>query len=375
MSNKIVIKTDAFKDVCSKILTAVDSTELSIVTETLELVTKKNILVMGVTNREYFAEVKLEMAEEYDFHATVNASLFLKLVSQITTENIQLNVVDNTLVVKGNGIYKLPLIFDGEELLTLPQINIENVTAEFPIKAEVLNSILTYNSKELTKGVISKPIQKLYYVDEMGAITFTSGACVNSFTLPQPIKVLFNNRLVKLFKLFKDGDVEFKLGFDAISNDIVQTKVQFATESVTVTAILSCDDSLLNSVPVGGIRGRANANYPYSVNVNKDALIQTINRLTLFNSGKTAFSKPYGKFEFGKDSVTIYDYNKENSEVVDYASGSVADGYTAMLNLTDLKATLDTCVESHLCINFGDSSAVVISRGNVKNVIPEVKLV
>jgi hypothetical protein len=111
------------------------------------------------------------------------------------------------------------------------------------------------------------------------------------------------------------------------------------------------------------------------VNVNKDAIIQTINRLTLFNSGKSTFSKPYGRFEFGTNSVTIYDYNKENSEVVDYASGEVPESYSAMLNLNDLKATLDTCVESHLCINFGDSSAVVISRGNVKNVIPEAKLV
>ena len=374
MANQLVIKTDVFKDVCSKILTAVDSSELSIVTETLELEAKGNILVMSVTNREYFAEVKLEMADEYEFHATVNASLFLKLVSQITTEDIQLNVVDNTMVVKGNGIYKLPLIFDGEELLVLPKIEIGEGTASFPIKAEILNSILTYNSKELTKGVISKPIQKLYYVDEMGAITFTSGACVNSFTLPQPVKLLFNNRLVKLFKLFKEGEVDFKLGFDAISEDIIQTKVRFSNSSVTITAILSCDDSLLQSVPVGGIRGRANADYPFSVNVNKDAIVQTINRLTLFNSGKTAFSKPYGKFEFGEDSVTIYDYNKENSEIVNYSSGSVSGGYTAIFNLADMKATLDTCVEQHLCFSFGDGSAAVISRGNIKNVIPEVKL-
>ncbi len=373
--NQLVIKTDVFKDVCSKILTAVDSTELSIVTETLELFAKDRVLVMSVTNREYFAEVRLDMEEDYEFHSTVNASMFLKLVSQITTEEIQLTVSDNALVVKGNGTYKLPLIFDGEELLTLPKIQIENETSKFPIKAEILNSILTYNSKELSKGVISKPIQKLYYMDEMGAITFTSGACVNSFTLPNPVKVLFNNRLVKLFKLFKDGEVEFTLGFDAITEDIVQTKVRFASEYVTITAILSCDDSLLQSVPVGGIRGRANAEYPHSVNVNKDAMIQTINRLTLFNSGKSNLSRPYGKFDFDTHSVTIYDYSKENSEVVNYASGEVSSPYSAMLNLNDLKTTLETCTESHLCISFGDGSAVVISRGNIKNVIPEVKLV
>jgi hypothetical protein len=301
----------------------------------------------------------------------------LKLVSQITTDTIALSVKDNTLIVEGNGTYKLPLIFEGESLLTLPKIIIENPTATFTIGADTLNSILHYNSKELTKGTISKPVQKLYYMDENGAITFTSGACVNSFTLPQPVKVLFNNRLVKLFKLFKEGNVEFTLGYDGISEDIIQTKVKLSNEDVAITAILSCDDTLLNSVPVKAIRGRANNEYPYSINIDKTALLQTINRLTLFSSAESSFSRPYGTFEFGADRVTIYDSKGENREEIYYVNdtSNVKDTYKAIFNLSDLKITLETCTEPYLCMSFGDSSALVISRGNVKNVIPEVKLV
>lgn len=373
--DKFIIRSEDLKDVCSKILTAVDSTELSLVTETLELVANGDVLTVGVTNREYFAEVKLKLEDVNNFRATVNATLFLKLISQITTDTIELSVVDNILVVKGNGTYKLPLIFDGEELLKLPKIEINNVTAEFPISADTLNSILQYNSKELTKGTISKPVQKLYYVDELGAITFTNGACVNSFSLAQPIKVLFNNRLVKLFKLFKDGEVKFSLGYDAISEEIIQTKVRFETPSVTITAILSCDDTLLSSVPVSAIRGRANADYPYTVSINKSALIQTINRLTLFNNNAGVVSLTSGVFEFGPNELTVYDANKDNKEVVYYTNdtSNIEDAYTMKLNLEDLKTTLETCTESYLCISFGDGSAVVISRGNVKNVVPEIK--
>lgn len=373
--SKFIIRTEDLKDICSKILTAVDSTELSIVTETLELIANDDILTVGVTNREYYAEVKLKLEDVQDFHATVNATLFLKLISQITTDTITLDVVDNTLVVRGNGTYKLPLIFDGEELLKLPKIEIKNKTAEFPISADVLNSILQYNSKELTKGTISKPVQKLYYVDELGAITFTNGACVNSFTLPQPIKVLFNNRLVKLFKLFKDGNVKFTLGYDAISEEIIQTKVRFETPSVTITAILSCDDTLLGSVPVKAIRGRANAEYPYSATINKSALIQTINRLNLFNNNSGVVALTSGIFEFGAKELTIYDANKENKEIINYTNdtSNVEGVYTMKLNLNDLKTTLETCTEEYLCINFGDGSAAVITRGNVKNVVPEIK--
>ena len=48
-------------------------------------------------------------------------------------------------------------------------------------------------------GVVSNPIQRLYYMDERGAVTFTSGACINNFTLEKPVKILLNNKLVKLF--------------------------------------------------------------------------------------------------------------------------------------------------------------------------------
>ena len=50
------------------------------------------------------------------------------------------------------------------------------------VDSEVLKSISHYNVKELAKGIIINPdIQKLHYVDEKGALTFTTGACVNNF--------------------------------------------------------------------------------------------------------------------------------------------------------------------------------------------------
>ena len=195
-------------------------------------------------------------------------------------------------------------------------INIDNPTVNFEIDSNILLSILQYNSKELTKGIISKPIQKLYYMDEEGCVTFTTGACVNSFTLAQPVKILLNDRLVKLFKLFKGEKVNFTLGYDAISDDIIQTKVRFETTDVIITAILSCDDSMLNQFPTRAVRGRAEATYPYSININREQLIQTISRLLLFSSANSAKDviKPYAVFDFKKDSVVVYDTKKENKE-------------------------------------------------------------
>lgn len=372
----MIIRTEELKDVCTKILAAVESNQLSQITETLELKTEGTCLYISVTNREYYARVRLDIGEEIPFHASVNANLFLKLVSQITTECIELICKDNSLVVKGNGTYNIPYIFDGGKMLDLPEIHINNVTSEFELDSSILSSILLYNSKQLNMGTAAKPVQKMYYVDNEGCITFTTGACVNSFRLPQKIKILLNNRLVKLFKLFKGDKVKFSLGYDAISDDIIQTKVRFESNDITLTAILSCDDTMLNSVPVSAIRNRVNSMYPHGVTLNRECILQAINRLLLFSSGYGTKEdiKPYSEFEFGPESVIIYDANKENKETLDYtnASSGIQDKYVACLDLADLKATLEGCSDEYITLSFGDGAAFVLLRNNIYNVIPEI---
>ena len=374
----MIIRIEEIQNACSKILAAVDSNALSAVTETLQLSTEGKNLYISVTNKEYYAQVKIEMSEPMDFKATVNAQLFLKLVSQITTETIELTTQDSALVLKGNGTYKLPLIFEGDKLMELPEITIDNPTVNFTIDSNILLSILNYNSKELNKGIISKPIQKMYYVDNEGAITFTTGACVNNFQLQQPVKLLLNDRLVKLFKLFKGEQVDFTLGYDSISDDVIQTKVKFKSDNIIITAVLSCDDTMLQQFPVNAVRGRANADYPYSVNINKDQLIQTINRLLLFTAatGAKDIINPYSTFEFTKDRVIIWDTNHENYEEVFYSNTkcNIEDKYVAMFDFKDLKITLENCTEQYVALNFGDETALVVVRGNVKVVVPECSM-
>ena len=99
----MVIRIEEIQSACSKILAAVDSNSVSALTETLQLTTRGKELFLNVTNNEYFAKVKLEMKEPVEFNATVNANLFLKLISQITTETIELSVTETALAVSSNS--------------------------------------------------------------------------------------------------------------------------------------------------------------------------------------------------------------------------------------------------------------------------------
>lgn len=369
----ITLKTEELSNVCSKILSAVDSNGLSEITETVELILKNNNLYLQVTNREYFIRIKLSTNIQEEFHATVHAELFLKLISKITTELVTLDTTDKSLIISGNGKYELPLVYSGIEILRLPEIPINNVTNNFNINGAILNSISVHNSKQLMMGNIVNPIQSLYYVDKEGAITFTTGACVNKFSLEKDVKILLNAKLVKLFKLFKSESVEFTIGQDQISQEIIQTKVRFKTSDIELTAILPMNDNAVSKVPVQAIRDRAFKDYDYTVVINRLELLQAINRLFIFSTNSSAIDRTFGIFEFTSDNVIIKDINKVNSEVVKYSNSiAMSETYKNVLDFGDLKLILESSSDEYVNLSFGDHQAIVCAKNNIYNVIPEI---
>ena len=373
----MIFKTEDFRDVCSSILYAIDSSALATITDTLELVTRGRSLYLNVTNQEYYVSYKFNLDHEEEFHATVNATLFLKLIDKITTEFVELQLQERNILVKANGNYKIPFVTEEEtgNLLTVPEIVINNVTKEFPIGYNILSSIMDYNGKDLTNSSLAKEIYTLYYIDQEGCLTHTkSSACITSFTLPQPVSFLLNNRIVKLFKLFKNNPaVQFKIGYDAISDTVIQTKVAFITDNISLTAIIRSDDTLLSQVPYQAIRARGNMNYPNKVILNTHEFADAISRLLLFNDSKLN-AKPYSTFNFGIDgNLTIYDSKDDNFEVIRFQPGSELSGpYSMRVDLTDFKKVLDTVSEATITLSCGDNRGGVISRPSVKNIFAQV---
>lgn len=364
----MILETEKFSTACQSILAAIDSKNVSLYTETMELVANGNVLSMNVTNREYFVTVNFDLQTNETFKASINAELFLKLISKITSPTIKLTIDGNAVKIEGNGTYKIPFIYNNSSMFELPKILINNVTDTMTIKSSILQSILQYNTKELQRGVAVKPVQKYFYVDENGCITFTSGACVNNFTLPKPLKVLLGEKVVKLFKLFKDvEDVDFSIGIDQVTPEISQTKVKFTGGNVELTAILA-DAGLVSEVPVSVIRGMTTKQYAKSVKVNRKILLESLNRLMLFNE-----TKNYGKLTFTPSTIELSDWGGENKETVPLVD-TVADlSYFAVLNMSTLNLVVNGCEDEELEISFGDSKAFVFKKQSIYDIIPEIK--
>ena len=375
----MILKTTDFQNVCKSIVLAVDSSFAA----NLELVTKDSTLYLNLTNSEYYASVKFPIESTEEFRAVVDASLFLNLISGITTEDFELDKKDNSVAVKaGKSNYKLAMIYKNNELMTLPVISIENKTVTMPVSLDILRSVLNVNSKELTKIKNSKnvdiaEIQKLYYFTNEGCFTFTTGATLNRFKLDSPIKVLLNDRIVKLFKLFRE-DVTFSLGHDALPNGVVQTKICFETDNTYLAAIVTNDEVLLNQIqgPCTATKRFIEEKYDNSVVLSTKALSAALSRLMLFtkNSVDSANMRMIlANVEITNNDFTITD-KLGNSETIAVENGSYVDAdYSMPLNIADLKLVLDSCEEDHITLNCGNMRSIVISRGNISNLIPEGK--
>lgn len=368
----MIIQTKTFQESCKKILEAVDTNSTSIVNETLELEANGKVLNLNVTNKEYYVSVKMPLDVEVNLHAVVNAQLFLNLISKVTTGSLELTTGDNVLMVKANGNYKIPLIYDEDKIVRLPKINIDNITNVFSIKNSILQSILKYNTKELSKSGGASPVHKLFYIDEKGAITFTNGACVNNFTLDQKVVLTLTEKIVKLFKLFKSETVNFTMGFDALESGIVAQKVSFKDEHVSLTTIITTKEELISKFPVLGIRKWVDDNYNHTVTLNRLSILEAVNRLSLFSKNGSDLGSTH--MSFGVEGVTILDAKKDNSEEIKYVENikSLKTPYEAMFNANDLKLTLETSEGMYIVLSFGNHRAVIIKRGDINNIIPEM---
>jgi DNA polymerase III sliding clamp (beta) subunit (PCNA family) len=376
----MILKTKTFQEAANKILVAVG---LDRAAANLELAAKDTTLFLRVTNREYYAAVKFDLDEPTDFRAVVDATLFLNLISGINTEDFELIINDTNVVVKaGKSSYKLAMIYENDQLMKLPVIKLEQdqVTVSMTITHDILMSILNVNGKEIQKAkrLDVNELQRYYYIDETGCFTFTTGACVNSFTLEKPIKLLLTDKVVKLFKLF-ETDVWMSYGHQVNKDNSLQPIVVFQTENVYVASRLLNDDTCISKIkaPCDAMKNLIKEPYDHNFVLSASDLAAAINRLLMFyknSSAKADLSFVPANIAFNETELTISDISGDNKEVITIDGGSFTPGgYVMGVNLIDIKSVLDSCKNEHITVNCGNKKSIIINRGTISNVIAETR--
>lgn len=376
----MILKTKTFQEAANKILVAVG---LDRTAANLELAAKGNALYLRVTNREYYVAVKFDLQEPTEFRAVVDANLFLNLISGLNTEEFKLEIKDTHVVVKaGKSSYKLAMIYENDQLMKLPIIKLDKdqITVEMGIAQDILMSILNVNGKEIQKAkrLDVNELQRYYYIDETGCFTFTTGACVNSFTLEKAIKLLLTDKVVKLFKLF-ESDVWMSYGHQVGTDGSLQPIVVFQTEGVYVASRLLNDETCIQKIkaPCDAMKNLIKEAYDHTLVLSAIDLTAAINRLLMFHknsSAKADLSFVPSLVEFTDTELTISDLSGDNKEIITIENGSTTPGnYSMGVNLIDLKSVLDSCKNEHITMNCGNRKSIIINRGTISNVIAETR--
>ena len=376
----MILKTKLFQEAANKILVAVG---LDKANANLELAAQNTSLFLRVTNREQYAAVRFELEAPTEFRAVVDANLFLNLISGINTEEFELDIKDTHVVVKaGKSSYKIAMIYENDQLMKLPVIKIDpdKVTVNMSISHDILMSILNVNSREIEKAkkLDINELQRYYYIDETGCFTFTTGACVNAFTLEKPIKLLLTNKTVKLFKLF-NTDVWMSYGHEVNSDGSLQPIATFQTEDVYIATRLLNDEAYVQRVkgPCDAMKSLIKETYDHNLVLSATDLSAAIGRLLMFHknsSAKADLNFVPASIEFSNTELTITDLSGDNKEVITIENGSnTPGGYSMGVNLIDLKAVLDSCKNEHITMNCGNHKSIIICRANISNVIAETR--
>ena len=376
----MILKTKPFQEAANKILLAVG---LDRSAANLELAASNEALYLRVTNREYYVAVKFDLDEPTDFRAVVDANLFLNLIAGINSEEFELTINDTNVAVKaGKSSYKLAMIYENDQLMKLPIIQLapDQITVDMAISGEILSSILNVNGREIQKAkkLDVNELQRYYYIDETGCFTFTTGACVNSFTLDKPIKLLLTDKVVKLFKLF-DSSAWMSYGHIVNADSTLQPVVTFQTDYVYVASRLLNDETCIQKIkaPCDAMKNLIKETYDHNLVLSASDMSAAIARLLMFHknsSAKADLSFVPATVEFSTTDLTIADLSGDNKEAITIENGSATPGgYTMGVNLIDLKSVLDSCKNEHITMNCGNKKSIIINRGTISNVIAETK--
>lgn len=369
----MLVSTKRLKKVVTRLLSSVDLQDLSSTAGLIELEAQGDQLILSMAAPEYQLRVSVEGAATSPLHAVVRAESFLKLVTKISASQIEMSSTEGCLLMKAGGSYRIPVVEVGEQgtLLTWsPPANLQVIT----LSRDMLHLLLKYNYREMQTDKVVRPVQRLCYLDQQGAITFNSGACVSTFDLTSPVKVLLTIKAVRLLKIFEEDDsLAFGVQHIELSDGRMQTKMVAENSQAFLQVLLPSDPSFMEAFPVEAVRERAFDSYPGTVNLSRKSLSECLGRLLLLSNLQGNSSvRELGRITFQAEGLVLEDVGKAGTEVIPYIGTPFSEEYQCFINMATLKSLLDSCAEDSISLSFGNKEALVLSRGMVRNVIPEV---
>lgn len=356
------VPAEAFKIMVAKAARGASCNKIVPVTSLIQINLTSGTLCLSTTDTENTLEVYRSGVDGKDMEAVVGVELFSKLIAKQTCDVITINPKKDYLEVKGNGVYKVPLVMDEEGVVQFPEFTFKKKGKGETVNLTSIQQIVDVNSASVSTNADKSELCAYYVHVKAG-----SDVDLDDAVLSTNEEVVCYNR----FKFLKERAFLTPVMLDLLTLNTAE-KIQcfrndgwllFETEDIVLHGP---EHDGIDDFPLATLVGLDEEEFPSSCEVSKAALQSVLDRLALFIE---AYDKNGAHLNFTKDGLQITSKQSSSDEILKYRKSENFAAVKVLADIPLLKAEVDSTPGETVTISYGSETAIAISSGNVKKII------
>lgn len=353
------IKTELLQNMISKAIKGASNNNMIPITTLMGIEVKENILTLMTTDGSNQLRVKEKiesnvLLEPTDFYTLVNADIISKLVSKTTKEYIELINNDNYLLFKGNGEYKIEIPFNDEDgnIIKFPDISQMNNPICQKIDVSKLKTILNLAKNSVAK-TMEIPYITGYYLSKDIITTDRQLICyIKDELFENPI--LIPSEIAELLQLLEGDTVDFK---------VENNNLLFETSNLIISGKELENKDLY---PIQAIQGCLKNEYIDSIKVNKQDLLNVLDRMSLFVN---EYDKNGVFLKFNVYGLTITSQKSNAVEVINAPETNNREEFQCLVDIEMLISEIQALNEEYVEIFYGHPSSIKLVEKNTTFIV------
>lgn len=344
------IKTSTLQELVGRSVKGVGNNKLIPLTSLMSMSLEKGILTFITTDSVNYLYIR-QKADGEDFSVTVSADMFYKLISKLTCENVEIDLRDHCLELKGNGKYiiELPVDEDGR-FISYPD-PLKTFKAEGPgVEINLTTIDLIRSSIKPSLAVtLEVPCYTGYYVGDtvIGTDTFTVASMKKKlFDTPQ----LISSEMIDLCGVM----TEEKIHVDIVDNVVVLNSPDCSIYGTTMEGI--------EEYAVTEINELLETEFSSYCKVSKAELLALLDRLVLFVG---SHDKNEIGLVFTKDSIEVSSKALTGVEDIRYVESENFTEFSCKLDIQTFVQAVKSIPSSVVSLYYGAENAIKFVDGDI----------
>ena len=351
---KITINTIKLQNAVAKVIKGAGFNKLLELSNNLGITLEGTNLLLATTDGTNYMYVSLDVPASEDFSIAVNAEMFSKLITKITSEEVALEVTSNALIVRGNGTYTLSLCLDDNgEILSFPNFatKMPEVKESVTVYKEVISAMITSLKPSLSDNAGS--IYSNYYVGEFLASTDRAMMSIYDEKMFKDNEFMFSREFVDLLGL-------------ATSDVVLELTDEYLIATSDDMCVCAKKPIDTNGFEVAGIKGILALEFNSFCRVSKSGLLALLERLALFVG---QYDDSAINLHFTDNALEVSSLSSSGIESIDYKEAKDAVDMAVKINVNRLIAQVKAYSSDTVDIYYGQSKFLKLSDGKLTQII------